>query len=170
MRPPGRSSGHTYFARGQGRAGHFRLSFNVRPFNVRQANRYRALAKYSGKKSVSQATREEGLNLAQATQRPGQTKEQTRLIAQGIQRGIDMYKKQHKARARELDRKLRQAQSKPDHHAASPPSPVEDDAAHQPATGSPSAHSRLPWLLLALTWAGIGAYVALPSLRELLTG
>ncbi|MCG8668192.1 MAG: DUF2956 domain-containing protein [Pseudomonadales bacterium] len=50
---------------------------------------------------------------AKATQRPGQTKEQTKLIAQGIQKGIDHYKKQQKSKARELDKKLKNAKSAP---------------------------------------------------------
>jgi len=36
------------------------------------------------------------LKIARGTQRPAQTKEQTRLIAQGIQKGIELYKKQQK--------------------------------------------------------------------------
>ena len=42
---------------------------------------------------ISQETQEEALQIAKKTQRPGQTKEQTRLIAQGIQKGITEYKK-----------------------------------------------------------------------------
>lgn len=44
----------------------------------------------------SPQTQEEALKLAKGTQRPAQTKEQTKLIAQGIQKGIDLYKKQQK--------------------------------------------------------------------------
>ena len=39
----------------------------------------------------SQQTQEEALKIARGAQRPAQTKEQTRLIAQGIQKGIDLY-------------------------------------------------------------------------------
>ncbi|HSN24293.1 MAG TPA: DUF2956 family protein, partial [Methylomicrobium sp.] len=51
----------------------------------------------------SQQTQEEALKIARGTQRPAQTKEQTRLIAQGIQKGIDLYKKQQKEKARDLN-------------------------------------------------------------------
>ena len=44
------------------------------------------------------------MKIARANQKPGQTKEQTQLIAQGIQKGIDEYKKQMKVRAREASR------------------------------------------------------------------
>lgn len=64
------------------------------------------MPKYSKNKKVSEKTEEDALKIARATQRPGQTKEQTRLISQGIQKGIDHYKKQQKAKARELDKKL----------------------------------------------------------------
>ena len=46
---------------------------------------------------------DEAMKIARGRQLPGQTKEQTRLIAQGIQKGIEQYKKQHKARVRERD-------------------------------------------------------------------
>ncbi|MCP3868287.1 MAG: DUF2956 family protein, partial [Gammaproteobacteria bacterium] len=56
------------------------------------------MSRYSKKQTVSNETRSEALQIAKGTQRPGQTKEQTRLIAQGIQKGIDQYKKQQKAK------------------------------------------------------------------------
>ena len=59
----------------------------------------------------SPQTQEDALKIARGTQRPAQTKEQTRLIAQGIQKGIDHYKKQQKEKARELNRKLKKVSS-----------------------------------------------------------
>ena len=50
------------------------------------------------------------MQIARATQRPGQTKEQTKLIAAGIQKGIDQYKKQHKAKLREIDKRRKKEQ------------------------------------------------------------
>ena len=55
----------------------------------------------------SDACQEEAIRIALGTQRPGQTKEQTKLIAQGIQKGIEQYKKQQNAKARDLDKKLK---------------------------------------------------------------
>ena len=121
------------------------------------------MARYSGKKSISETTREEGLRIAQSTQRPGQTKEQTKLIAQGIQRGIDLYKKQHKAKARELDRKLRRLEEGQTTEVAL----VGDSAQVAPA---PRGWQLLPWLLLALTWLGIGIYLTFPALVMWLGG
>ena len=106
------------------------------------------------------------MRIARNTQRPGQTKEQTKLIAQGIQRGIDLYKKQHKAKARELDRRLRRA-----HHGESvtPPdtNPDTDSDSHdEPDTNHNS--SRLPWTLLIATWLGITIFFLLPKISALL--
>lgn len=52
----------------------------------------------------SQTTQEEALQMARAIQKPGQTKEQTKLIAQGIAKGIELYKRQQSAKARERDK------------------------------------------------------------------
>lgn len=45
------------------------------------------------KGDVSVETETEALRLAKKSQKEGQTKEQTRLVAQGIQKGIAEYKK-----------------------------------------------------------------------------
>ncbi|WP_417618038.1 DUF2956 domain-containing protein [Oceanisphaera sp.] len=104
-----------------------------------------------GKASPSPQTQEEAERVARATQKPGQTKEQTRLIAQGIQKGIDEYKKQQKARARAADkakkqRNREQQQLQADEQEAQTPPP--------PTAGS----SWLPWGLLVLSWIGFAAY------------
>ncbi len=62
------------------------------------------MSRYSKKQNASPETRSDAMKTARGIQRPGQTKEQTRLIAQGIQKGIDQYKKQHKAKLREMDK------------------------------------------------------------------
>ncbi|MEY2680183.1 MAG: hypothetical protein RL661_414 [Pseudomonadota bacterium] len=54
---------------------------------------------------------EEALAVARGIQKPGQTKEQTRLIAQGIAKGIEQYKRQQAAKSRERD-KLRKRQKR----------------------------------------------------------
>ena len=53
----------------------------------------------------------EALAVARSIQKPGQTEEQTRLIAQGIAKGIEQYKRQQAAKSRELD-KLRKRQQR----------------------------------------------------------
>lgn len=63
------------------------------------------------KNKIESNTSIEAMKVAKATQKPGQTKEQTKLISQGIEKGIAEYKKQQKAKSRERD-KARKAQLK----------------------------------------------------------
>ncbi|MEJ2764199.1 DUF2956 domain-containing protein [Photobacterium sp. MCCC 1A19761] len=103
----------------------------------------------------SPETQAEAMQIARATQKPGQTKEQTKLIAQGIQKGIEQYKKQQKAKARERD-KLRKKQSK----ERLPAQPEQDASQHD--TDSPTVIQKqhwLPWLLLVASWCGFAAYL-----------
>jgi len=110
------------------------------------------MPRYSGTQTPSQETKDEAARIARSTQRPGQTKEQTKLIAQGIEKGIDLYKKQQKAKARELDRKLKslaRQQNLPEE-----PTPQAEER--------PTPERQwLPWLLLALSWLAIAVYFAL---------
>jgi len=87
--------------------------------------------------------------IASGIKKPGQTKEQTKLIEQGIQKGIEQYKKLHKAKAREADKakkKLQKAKSVI----------ISDNAE---ATNA-STNSFLPWVLLAVSWLGFVLYSA----------
>ena len=56
-------------------------------------------------KPLSEQTKIDALKVAKGIQKPGQTKEQTKLIAQGIEKGITDYKKQQGKKLRELDKK-----------------------------------------------------------------
>ncbi len=98
----------------------------------------------------SQQTQEEALKIAKGTQRPAQTKEQTRLIAQGIQKGIDLYKKKQKEKTRDLSRKIKKISSQKE-----PPSELDDQEIQERII---YRQHWLPWLLLFLTWLGAGIY------------
>ncbi len=50
----------------------------------------------TNKSAPSVETQQEAMRIAKSTQKPGQTKEQTKLIAQGIEKGIAQFKKQQK--------------------------------------------------------------------------
>ncbi|GAA4652858.1 DUF2956 domain-containing protein [Kistimonas scapharcae] len=100
---------------------------------------------------MSQETRDEAMKIARGTQRPGQTKEQTRVIAQGIQKGIDQYKKQQKAKARELDKQRKKALSRQ-------PETVEVREITEVAI---YRQHPFPWILLVVTWVGIAVYAGL---------
>jgi hypothetical protein len=47
---------------------------------------------------------QDALTLAKRVQKPGQTKEQLKQISQGIAKGIELYKRQQSAKARERDK------------------------------------------------------------------
>lgn len=112
------------------------------------------MAKYKKKQqpTTSQQTVEESEAIAKATQRPGQNKEQTKLIAQGIQKGIEEYKKRQKVKARELDKKLKKVRQ---HDLQGDDSLDEDDTAAQHSSNP----TILPWILLGLSWAGFVGYL-----------
>jgi len=56
------------------------------------------------REQAEQRLQEEALSVAKSIQVPGQTKEQTQIIAKGIEKGIALYKQQHKAKVRERDK------------------------------------------------------------------
>ena len=109
------------------------------------------MAKRAAKHQGSDASREEAVRIARGTQRPGQTKEQTRLIARGIQKGIEQYKRQQNAKARELDKqlkKVRQTLASPEAAATE----VQEKVVYR--------QHWLPWALLIVSWlAGIAGTV-----------
>jgi hypothetical protein len=100
-------------------------------------------------------TQNEAMNIARATQKPGQTKEQTKLIAQGIEKGIALYKKQQKERNRQADRarkkQLRDRQRQTDD--------VAEEETQADVESKSSHSSALPWVLLALSWIGFAATI-----------
>jgi DUF2956 family protein len=104
----------------------------------------------------SAETQAEAMQIAKATQKPGQTKEQTRLVAQGIQKGIELYKKQQKVKSRGRD-KIRKKDLKEKQQSVEP---VE-----APKTRSEQiiVHKQhwLPWVLVIASWVGFAAYIVL---------
>lgn len=98
----------------------------------------------------SPQTQDEALKIAKSIQRPAQTKEQTKLITQGIQQGIDLYKRQQKEKARELNKQRKKM-------ATRKQQPIEQDEDEIQEMIVYQQHW-LPWLLLILTWLGIGMY------------
>ena len=105
------------------------------------------MAKYD---KISPETQQEAMKVARANQKPGQTKEQTQLIAQGIQKGIDEYKKQMKARAREASRQKKlQARGKQ-------PQQGEHEEEGEIDVIEVSRQHPLPWVLLVLSWLVFG--------------
>ena len=113
------------------------------------------MSRYKKHPKPSPETRDEAMKIARGTQRPGQTKEQTKLIAQGIQKGIDHYKRQQKAKSRELDRLRNKTSRDKNRHA--------DSEVPQPGETRYRQHW-LPWLLLVITWLAIALYLVFPAM------
>lgn len=99
---------------------------------------------------VSNETVDEALLIAKKTQKPGQTKEQTRLIAQGIQKGIVEYKKATKAKHRQADKAQKKSQKQK--QLNNQPTETVDVA--------PKSNNKpLPWILLVTSWALFAGYL-----------
>ena len=98
--------------------------------------------------NISKETKAEALKIARGTQKPGQTKEQTKLIAHGIEKGIADYKKQQKGKARERD-KLRKKELKAKKHKTE----------EKPEFHEEPASTRLPWILLVVSWLSFVTYL-----------
>lgn len=98
-------------------------------------------------KNISQETEADALKVAKSIQKPGQTKEQTKLIAQGVEKGISEYKKQQKIKARERDKQRKQQLKSKDKLAINNENIIDSQKNLQ------ASHSAtLPWALLLLSW------------------
>ena len=102
---------------------------------------------------ISPELQDQAMKVAKATQKPGQNKEQTKLIAQGIEKGISEFKKQQnkKSRARDKDRKI-QIKLK---------TKVQLDEGEQDVQSTVQKVEKLPWVLLALSWLSFSLYILL---------
>jgi hypothetical protein len=103
------------------------------------------------KNKVSPEVEVQAMKMAKGTKQIKQTKEQTKLIARGIEKGIAEYKKQQSKKSREMD-KLRKQQIK-----------QQDKQSAETAQLSPTDTSMkfLPWLLLAFSWIVFFIYIVL---------
>lgn len=110
------------------------------------------MAQRNKNKQAVKAIHDEAMILARSLQRPGQSKEETKLIAQGIQRGLEQYKKQQSEKERELDKKLKRIKQ-------DQKEPIESATQELPQVQT--WHYWLPWSLLLLTWVGVAIYVAI---------
>jgi len=97
------------------------------------------------KQKVSTETQDKAMQVAKGIQKKGQTKEQTKLIAQGIEKGIAEYKKQQNAKARARD-KLKKQKAKEKTHIATENEPELFELKN--------SNNSLPWILLGGSWIG----------------
>lgn len=110
--------------------------------------------------SLDEVIQEEAMKLARGIQKPGQTKEQTRLIAQGIAKGIAMYKKQESAKARERDKARKRALKLRQAELQGQQVPVPEESADEAET----AGGALAWWMAAAGFLLLAMLHALPLL------
>jgi hypothetical protein len=103
------------------------------------------------KNKVSPEVKVQAMKMAKGTQKIGQTKEQTKLVAQGIEKGIAEYKKQQGKKLREIDKQRKQ---KTKQRELDNTETEEEAPNHYPM-------KYLPWILLGLSWLGFSAYIVL---------
>lgn len=108
------------------------------------------MAKYNKTQQPSPETIDAAMKIAKGIQKPNQTKEQTKLIAQGIQKGIAQYKKQQKTKAHELDKLKKKITHK-----------QSDDIQIEVSTHEKVKCKAqwLPWILLILSWLGMVIFI-----------
>jgi len=92
----------------------------------------------------SQETQDEALKVAKSIQKPKQTKEQTKLIAQGIEKGIAEFKKQQSKKSRERDKAKKSLLKEKNNKNKQPENIIEDKQLKKGVS--------LPWSLLAISW------------------
>ena len=102
---------------------------------------------------VSKETQDQAVKVAKGIQKKGQNKEQTKLIAQGIEKGIAEYKKQQSKKSRERD-KDRKQQIKQKQKAAEAQNGLHES---EEVNGT----NKLPWFLLGLSLLGFVGYLFL---------
>lgn len=100
---------------------------------------------------ISAETQEEAMRIAKKTQKAGQTKEQTRLIALGIQKGIAEYKKTAKNKQRQADKAKKKRQRAQQN--------IGQQEKDEPAQAANNNKTLLPWGLLIISWIGFAAYL-----------
>lgn len=119
---------------------------------MNHSNELKATVKSKSKKEARDV-RAEALKIANSQHVEGQSREHTRLIAAGIQGGMEQFLRQQSEKARELDKRVKKAkrlvENRP--HTAESNEPID----------APAARSKpgLPWVLLAASWVFFLGYL-----------
>lgn len=90
--------------------------------------------------------RAEALKIANTIKTEGQTPVETKAIANGIQRGMEMFLRQQSEKTRELDKRVKKVKQLSNQLTQQKPDDVKEE------TTPSQTNRRLPWLLLALSW------------------
>ena len=103
--------------------------------------------KHTKSKKIDSIISDEAITIAKGIKQENQTKSQTKLIAQGIRKGIELYKNQHNKKQRELDKRNKKDLKNKLNDRDSDKS--DSDLSQKNISRS---LSWLPWILLVLSW------------------
>jgi hypothetical protein len=90
--------------------------------------------------------RAEALKISNSIKIEGQTPAETKAIAHGIQRGMELFLRQQSEKTRDLDKRMKKAKQLSNPLTNTKPADDEKET-----TTAKNSH-RLPWALLALSW------------------
>lgn len=99
--------------------------------------------------------RAEALKIANTIKTEGQTPVETRAIANGIQRGMEMFLRQQSEKTRDLDKRVKKAKQLSTRLTQQKPEGEKEE------TANTQKQSRLPWILLAIMSTLFLLYAAL---------
>ncbi|HCS62742.1 MAG TPA: DUF2956 domain-containing protein [Cellvibrio sp.] len=89
--------------------------------------------------------RAEALKIANTIKTEGQTPVETKAIANGIQRGMEMFLRQQSEKTRELDKRVKKVKQLSNQL-------TQQKSGDEKETTNTPTQSRLPWILLTLSW------------------
>ncbi len=92
--------------------------------------------------------RAEALKIVNTIKTEGQTPVETKAIANGIQRGMEMFLRQQSEKSRELDKRTKKVKQLANQLAQQQNSDTNSEEVDAVATNS----STLPWILLGISW------------------
>lgn len=103
--------------------------------------------------------RAEALKIVNTIKTEGQTPVETKAIANGIQRGMELFLRQQSEKTRELDKRVKKVKQLSNQLTQQKPADENE------VTAITQTQPRLPWVLLALSW---GVFVIIEIGRRIL--
>jgi len=100
----------------------------------------------SKQKKDARDLRAESIKIANTIKTEGQTPVETKAIANGIQRGMEIFLRQQSEKTRELDKRVKKVKQLSNQLTQQKPADEKGEITNPPT------QSRLPWILLALSW------------------
>ncbi len=103
--------------------------------------------------------RADALKIVNTIKTEGQTPVETKAIANGIQRGMELFLRQQSEKTRELDKRAKKVKQLSNQLTQQKPADEKEETENIPT------QPRLPWILLALSWA---LFVVVAAVKTLL--